>query len=140
MSIIIRMSKRRDWIGKGEIKFAPFEKLLGMRLIELGDGFARLEMTYKKDFTNPAGIMHGGAITSLADSAMAIAINTLVDPDVSFFTVKLETKFKTTVKGGKIIAEARVKNNQKRLIMAEVVILSEANEVVAFSKGSFMVK
>jgi len=134
------MSKRKDWIGKGKIDFAPFEKLLGMRLIELGYGFARLEMLYKKDFTNPAGVMHGGAITSLADSAMAIAINTLVEPDSSFFTVKLETKFKATVKGGKIIAEARAKNNRKRLIMAEVVIMSETNEVVAFSKGSFMVK
>jgi acyl-CoA thioesterase len=48
---------------------------LGMRIVELGAGSARLEMAVRDDMLNGHEICHGGFITTLADSAFAFACN-----------------------------------------------------------------
>jgi acyl-CoA thioesterase len=48
---------------------------LGMRLVAVGEGTARLEMTVRDDMVNGHGIAHGGFVFSLADSAFAFACN-----------------------------------------------------------------
>lgn len=48
---------------------------LGMRIVEVRPGFARLTMTVRQDMVNGHDISHGGLIFSLADSAFAFACN-----------------------------------------------------------------
>ncbi len=48
---------------------------LGMRILALGAGTARLEMAVRDDMLNGHEICHGGFITTLADSAFAFACN-----------------------------------------------------------------
>jgi acyl-CoA thioesterase len=48
---------------------------LGMRLIRVGDGTAVLEMPVREDMVNGHGIVHGGFVFTLADSAFAFACN-----------------------------------------------------------------
>ena len=49
---------------------------LGMRLVEVADGIARIEMPVRGDMVNGHGIAHGGFVFCLADSAFAFACNT----------------------------------------------------------------
>lgn len=48
---------------------------LGMRIVEVGPGRARLQMTVREDMVNGHGIGHGGFTFTLADSAFAFACN-----------------------------------------------------------------
>ena len=48
---------------------------LGMRIVAVGAGSARLEMAVRDDMLNGHEICHGGFITTLADSAFAFACN-----------------------------------------------------------------
>ena len=48
---------------------------LGMRLVDVGEGTARVEMPVREDMVNGHGISHGGFVFSLADSAFAFACN-----------------------------------------------------------------
>ena len=48
---------------------------LGIELIEVRPGFARLRMTVRPEFANALGICHGGYIFTLADTAFAYACN-----------------------------------------------------------------
>ncbi|HEU4338194.1 MAG TPA: hydroxyphenylacetyl-CoA thioesterase PaaI [Nocardioides sp.] len=48
---------------------------LGMRLVELGPGRARVSMAVRPDMVNGHDLCHGGLIASLADSAFALACN-----------------------------------------------------------------
>ncbi len=48
---------------------------LGMRLVEVAEGSAVLEMAVREDMLNGFAICHGGYITLLADSAFAYACN-----------------------------------------------------------------
>src|SRR4029453_1403586 len=50
-------------------------RALGMRIVEVAPGFARLTMTVRGDMVNGHAICHGGFIFTLADSTFAFACN-----------------------------------------------------------------
>src|SRR5438105_2596780 len=50
-------------------------KALGMQVIDIGPGRARLIMAVREDMLNGHAICHGGFIATLADSAFAFACN-----------------------------------------------------------------
>jgi len=50
-------------------------QLLGIEVLDIGPGTARLRMTVRPDMLNSHAICHGGLITTLADSAFAFACN-----------------------------------------------------------------
>ena len=53
----------------------PASDALGMRLIEIRPGYARMQMTVREDMVNMHGTAHGGMVFMLADSAFAYACN-----------------------------------------------------------------
>lgn len=48
---------------------------LGIRILEVRPGYARLAMTVRPDMTNGHRICHGGMVFTLADSAFAFSCN-----------------------------------------------------------------
>ena len=49
---------------------------MGMKLIEVRPGYARIQMTVRGDMVNMHGTAHGGLVFTLADSAFGYACNT----------------------------------------------------------------
>jgi len=115
---------------------APFEEHLNMVIIEARDAYAKVMMPYRKKFTNPHGSIHGGAIVSLADTAMAVAIFSKYLHS-SFYTVKLEIKFKSPANKGKIFAEAKVIDKRKRFIFGKVEIKDSKDKLLAQVLATF---
>jgi len=58
-------------------------KGLGMTLLEVGPGAARMTLTVRPEMVNGHGICHGGFIFALADSAFAFACNSRGDRAVA---------------------------------------------------------
>ncbi len=56
---------------------------LGMKLLEVGPGYARVSMQVRADMANGHEVCHGGLIFSLADSAFAFACNSYGDPTLA---------------------------------------------------------
>lgn len=108
---------------KKEIKLPfpppPFWKLLGIKVVEIDDGYAKLVMPFHEKLTQPYGIVHGGAIFSLADSAVAIATTSIVEPERKVLTIEMKINFLAPVKDGVMEAKARVLR-KGRIIPAEV--------------------
>ncbi|MGP9650018.1 hydroxyphenylacetyl-CoA thioesterase PaaI [Glutamicibacter sp. AOP38-B1-38] len=48
---------------------------MGIEVVEVGDGFAVITMTLRREMLNGFGIAHGGMIFSLADTAFALSCN-----------------------------------------------------------------
>ncbi len=116
---------------------APFMELLGIEIVTLGDGYAKLSMSYKKEFTNPYGRLHGGAIMTLADSAIALAVNSKYGHP--FYTTKLEIKFKSSVEGGMIFAEAKLVDQKKNFVFGEVEVKNNKGKLLAEGSATFVV-
>ena len=53
----------------------PFARLMGIRLAEVGEGYAVCEMEYTETMDNLHGMAHGGAVFSLIDEAFEISSN-----------------------------------------------------------------
>jgi acyl-CoA thioesterase len=115
----------KEWISG-----APFERLLSMNIVEASDGKATLTMPFFIDYAQGAGLMHGGALVSLADTAVVMAIKTILPPHTHFGTVSLESKFIRPVKQGTVTAEARIVSQEGRTLRGEAVVYDEAGRAV----------
>ena len=58
-----------------EIKNEPYANHMGIRLRDIGPGYAVMETRYSEKMTNFVGLVHGGAIFSLIDEAFSAASN-----------------------------------------------------------------
>jgi len=122
------------------LELSPFGRHLGVKVLEVGDGFARIKLPYRPELTNPAGKLHGGAIATAADTAMAVAIGEVLGGPARHSTVKLEIRYKASVTDGEIIAEAKVMRRKQKIFLGEAVIKNGHGQVVAIAKATFMVR
>ena len=84
----------------------PFWELLGIEMVDVKKGWAKLRLPFSKSLIHPLGVVHGGAIFSLADSAVAMALLGLVGKDEEFTTVEMKINYVRSFKEGEMIAEA----------------------------------
>jgi acyl-CoA thioesterase len=124
---------------EGWISTAPFEKLLNIAIVDAEDGRATLTMPFFLDYANGAGIMHGGALVSLADTAVVMAIKTLIPPQSHFATTRLETNFLHPVKKGIVTAKAEVVSRVDRIIEGRAVIYDDEERAVMEYLSTFKI-
>jgi uncharacterized protein (TIGR00369 family) len=124
----------RSWIS-----CAPFERLLGMEIVEAIDGRAVLRMPFLIDYAQGGGLMHGGALVSLADTAVAMAIKSVVAPQSHFATIAMDTKFLLPVKKGMVTAKAEVHGGEGRLLEGEATVYDEEGRSVMEFRSTFKI-
>ena len=56
---------------------SPFENLLGLQVEEANSERARVSLRHKTELTNFVGVVHGGALASLCDTAAVQALQGL---------------------------------------------------------------
>ena len=98
------------------ISCAPFEKLLGIEIIEAKDGRSYLTMPFVYQLAQGQGMAHGGAIVTLADTAVAMAIKSLLPPGSRFGTISLNADFLGPVTQGVLTARAEVTTLENRQV------------------------
>lgn len=124
-----------EWIA-----CAPFEEYLGMRIEEAAGGRAVLTMPFKVKLAQGKGLMHGGAVTALADTAVAMAIKSILPEDTHFATVEMGLNFHAPVKGGTVRAVAGVVERDERNIRGEAEVFDGNGVKVATFHSVFRVK
>lgn len=121
------------------ISCAPFERLLNMEIVEAADGRAVLRMPFLVDYAQGAGLMHGGALVSFADTAVVMAIKSIIPPYSHFGTIALESRFLAPVKKGVITARATVRPGEGRLFHGEATVDDEEGRAVLSFNSTFKV-
>lgn len=124
----------------GWIACAPFEEYLGMKIEEAAEGRAILTMPFLVKLAQGKGLMHGGAVTALADTAVAMAIKSLLPEDTHFVTIELGLRFHAPVRGGIVRAVATVAERDERTIKGEAEVFDEDGVKVATFTSVFRVK
>ncbi|HAV29748.1 MAG TPA: hydroxyphenylacetyl-CoA thioesterase PaaI [Saprospirales bacterium] len=111
-----------------------FSKWLGIELINISRGYAKIKMTVREEMTNGFKIAHGGITYSLADSAFAFASNSWGEQAVSIETSISHTK--PVQIDDVLTAETSMKNKSKRLAIYNVTVTNQDEKVVALFKGT----
>jgi uncharacterized protein (TIGR00369 family) len=111
----------------------PYIRLLRMRFIAVSDGSATFEMPATSELYNPNNVVHGGALASLADSAMGFAVFSTLLPGENFTTAELHVNFlkAVTADSGMLRSIGRVVHRGQQIAVAEAEILDQQNERIA---------
>lgn len=121
------------------ISCAPFEKLLAIEIVKAEAGEAILKMPFIKSLAQGAGLMHGGALVSLADTAVVMAIKSMVIPNTHFATISMESRFLHPVKKGILMARARIIERNGSTIKGSCDVFDEADRKVMIFNSIFKI-
>lgn len=106
---------------------------LGMKVLEVAPGRARVAMTVRPDMVNGHGICHGGMIFMLADSAFAFACNSRGTPMVA---AGASIDFLTPARlGERLVASADETSRTERHGIYDVRIANERGVACAYFRG-----
>jgi acyl-CoA thioesterase len=106
---------------------------LGMRILEIRPGYARLAMAVREDMVNGHQICHGGLIFTLADSAFAFACNTY---DLVTVASSGSIEFLLPARlGDELTAIAEERSRSKRTGIYDVAVRNQRAECVAMFRG-----
>jgi len=123
----------------GWIRCAPFERLLSMEIVEAAGGQAILKMPFLIDYAQGGGLMHGGALVSLADTAVVMAIKTLIPAQSHFATILCEAKFLLPVKKGIVTAKAEVIERRGRTLKGRATVYDDEERTVMEFSSTFKI-
>jgi len=121
------------------VELAPFEELLGLTIESAVVGEAILSMPFVVKLAQGGGVLHGGALTTLADTAVAMAIKSLLPPGTVFATTDLSTRFLAPVRSGRVTAKATVHGPQGRTFHGEATVTDADGREVARFTSTFRV-
>jgi acyl-CoA thioesterase len=115
-------------------KEEPIASFLGMKLIELTHGYAKVSMQLKPEYLNFNGIIYGGIVMAIADYSFAYANNTILCPNLaSQFNIHFIAKADV---GDELIAECRVLRSGKRVCISEMTVVNQNNRFIAKASGT----
>ena len=117
----------------------PFSDFLGIRLLEIEAGFARLELTFKPELTHAGGIVQGGLIATIADHAIALAVGAALGGEIGHTSIDLKINFIRAVPKGNLTAEAWLIHLGSRTAVGESVVTDDQGRVVAKCLSSVMI-
>ncbi len=119
----------------------PYVRLLGMRFTGLSNGMATFEMPGSSEHYNPNGVVHGGALASLADSAMGFAVFSTCGPGETFTTAQLQMNFirPVTEQSGLLRATGRVVHRGQQIAVAEADVFDQQNQLIARATSTNMI-
>jgi acyl-CoA thioesterase len=121
-------SKIREAFFK-QVRKEPFAKKFGLKLVEMDDGYSRVEMTFTRDMENLFGMAHGGALFALIDEAFETASN-------SHGTLAVALNMNITYlsppsAGSRLIAEAREVHQTQKTSLCEIKVFDEQHQPIA---------
>jgi len=116
----------------------PFAKLIGIELDQIDAGVATLGLMVRNDLMQNNGVVHGGAIASLIDTATAFAIVSVLPSGERATTVDLTVSYLRPLTTGRARATARLVRVGRRLITVSAEVLDGGGKLVATALTTYI--
>jgi uncharacterized protein (TIGR00369 family) len=111
--------------------------LLGFVPRDAGGGTATWEYTVDPAHFNTNGVLHGGILMALLDTAMGHAVAELVAPDGRFnAAAQFNINFFHPIRSGLVRARAKVRKIGRRLAVVEAEATDETGRVLGFATST----
>jgi acyl-CoA thioesterase len=111
-----------------------FSQWLGIQVLEVKEGYSKIQMIVRPEMLNGFGVIHGGIAFSLADSAFAFACNNRNNLSLALDVSITFTK--AGQPGDTFTAEAKEIHNGRSTGLYMITVTNQNNQPVALFKGT----
>src|SRR5574337_832615 len=130
-SKLLEQAKRIENEVRRRLKESRTSQLFGFSLEAAERGRAVLRLEVRQRHKQIHGMVHGGVLAALADTAAAIAAYSVIPRGRHIVTVEMKINYLEPVHEGKILAEGRVLRRGRNFVVAECEIRNEKGSLAA---------
>jgi uncharacterized protein (TIGR00369 family) len=109
----------------------PFYAWAGLELVSASRGEVVMALDAKPEQLNLAGVLHGGMIATLADSATGLAVRTMIEPGRRHVTVQLDVHYLAPGSPGRVTAHATTVRVGSQIAYAEADVRDVRGRLIA---------
>ena len=102
--------------------------LLGMKIVAAESGIGRVSIQIDERLMHPQQIVHGGVIFTLADTAMSMALISVLPAGTRFGTLEAKINFLLPVRTGELLAEGKIVHKGRSTAVLEVTVFNIMKE------------
>jgi uncharacterized protein (TIGR00369 family) len=117
----------------------PYDAHMGFRLVSWSPDGAVVEADVDGRFANPTGVLHGGVLMGLADSAMGLTVTGLLAEGQAGTNTDLQMRFLRPTTTGRLTATARIVRRGRKTLVLECDVADAAGKLVARASSAFLV-
>jgi uncharacterized protein (TIGR00369 family) len=128
-------------IRSGALPPPPIAHLLGLALDAVEEGRVSFSLTPSEPHVNPLGIVHGGVVATLLDSAMGCAVHSRLPKGRGYTTLEVKVNFlrALTERTGPVRATGRVVHLGRTTATAEATLADAAGRLLAHATTTCLV-
>ncbi len=116
----------------------PFYALLGLQVVSAEEGQSLVSLPARPSLANSRGNVHGGAIATLLDAALAAATRSRLAPGAGATTITLTTAYLAPA-SGPLTASGRLLRLGRSIATAEATAKDESGTPVAHALGTLRI-
>jgi uncharacterized protein (TIGR00369 family) len=116
----------------------PYWQTLGLELVEAEPGRAVFAANVRPELTQN-GVLHGGVLASIADSACAVAAISRVYPNNYATTINLQLSYLKPVLEGRFKAVGRCLKAGKNVLFSEAQVFDDRENLVCTAASQLLV-
>jgi uncharacterized protein (TIGR00369 family) len=119
------------WEGFPDPALIIFPNTLGLVLEEVRTDYSRMRLPWRADLTQPAGVMHGGALAALIDTAVVPAIGSAYEERRVLFTIDMHVSFLDSVADEDAIAEGWIEKGGRSTVFCRAEVRTASGVLAA---------
>jgi uncharacterized protein (TIGR00369 family) len=127
------------WAGYGRWEEVYFPSLVGLVVEEVRIDYCRMRLPWRRELTQPAGVVHGGVLATLIDSVAVPAIGAGYDEPREFATLDLQIQFVGAVQAEDMIVEGWVTRRGRSIVFCEAEVATASGRTAAKGMLTFRV-
>ncbi|HEU5382094.1 MAG TPA: PaaI family thioesterase [Ktedonobacteraceae bacterium] len=117
--------------------------LLGMQIVQAQDGVGQVRIEIDGRLMHPQQMVHGGVIFTIADTAMSMALLSMIPPGTPFGTIEAKINYLLPASSGELLAEGKIVHLGGSTAVLEASVYNLAGEqrrTIAKVLGTFYIK
>ena len=126
------------WVREVAAKM-PFYRFMGIRLTKVAWGHSEIRMRVGSRLTQPEGFAHGGVSAALIDSAVGLALCTMIDRGRPITTIDLQVNFLAPAKPGSLTARGKIVHKGKRTAVGECQVVDAGGKLVSKGTATYLI-
>src|SRR5262245_19971488 len=134
----MQISLEKEQAIRDRFSLNHFPHWMGIEIELVEQGRARLSLEVTEKHRQLAGVMHGGAIATIIDTAVAMAIVGASEPGDKFTTIEMKVNYLSSIVEGRIVADAKLIRDGRRIIVADCDVFDARGKLAAKGLLTYM--